>query len=491
MTEVASVIEQYSKIDNEVERAVKIKDEANKFFKDEKYDIAIELYSKAIELDPQQPTYYGNRSIAYLRRELFGSALNDANEAIRLDPAYVKAYFRRASANMALGKFKLALKDYDAVRKFRPNDADAKKKYEECSKVVKRIAFEKAIACDYNEKKLIDSIKPEDYPVEESYSGPRLDGDISPEFMKDLVAHFKAEKKLHIRYAYKILLAVFNILKSQESLVHITVPDKQKFTICGDVHGQFYDLCNIFSLNGVPSEENPYLFNGDFVDRGSFSVEVIFTLLGYKLLYPNYLFLARGNHESDTMNKMYGFEGEVKAKYNAKMSEFFTELFNQLPLVHVINRKIFCCHGGLFPDENVTLEQIAKINRVRQPPEDGPMCGLLWSDPQEENGIGLSKRGAGIQWGPDISKKFLEHNDLLYIVRSHEVKPQGYEKHHDGLVWTIFSAPNYCDQIGNLGAFINITGDNLYPPKITTFEAVPHPPAKPMMYGSSFLNFLS
>ena len=84
-------------------------------FLDEKYDIAIELYSKAIELDPQQPTYYGNRSIAYLRRELFGSALNDANEAIRLDPAYVKAYFRRASANMALGKFKLALKDYDAV----------------------------------------------------------------------------------------------------------------------------------------------------------------------------------------------------------------------------------------------------------------------------------------------------------------------------------------------------------------------------------------
>uniref|UniRef100_A0AC34QZQ1 Protein-serine/threonine phosphatase n=2 Tax=Panagrolaimus sp. JU765 TaxID=591449 RepID=A0AC34QZQ1_9BILA len=491
MVDISAIIDQYSNIDNEVERAVKIKDEANKFFNSEKYDIAIELYSKAIELDPQQPAYFGNRSFAYLRRELFGLALNDANTAIELDPAYIKAYYRRASAKMALGKFKFALKDYESVCKFRPNDIDAKKKFEECRKIVKRIAFEKAIACDHDDKKLIDSINPDEFAVEENYKGPRLDGDITPEFMKDCIEAFKKEQKLHIKYAYKILLGVYQFLKAQDSLVHITVPDKKKFTICGDIHGQFYDLCNIFEINGLPSEENPYLFNGDFVDRGSFSVEVIFTLLGYKLLYPNHLYMARGNHESDTMNKMYGFEGEVKAKYNVKMSEFFTELFNQLPLVHVINRKIFCCHGGLFPDTNVTLEQLAKINRVRQPPEDGPMCGLLWSDPQDDDGIGLSKRGAGCQWGPDITKAFLEKNDLLYIVRSHEVKPEGYERHHDGQVWTIFSAPNYCDQIGNLGAFITIKGDNLYPPKITTFKEVPHPPSRPMMYGSSFLNFLS
>lgn len=114
---------------------------------------------------------------------------------------------------------------------------------------------------------------------------------------------------------------------------------------------------------------------------------------------------------------MYGFEGEVKAKYNVKMSEIFTELFCQLPLVHVINRKILCCHGGLSADENVTLEKLRTLNRDRQPPEDGPMCGLLWSDPQDEDGVAVSKRGAGIQWGPDITRKFLETNDLMYIVR--------------------------------------------------------------------------
>uniref|UniRef100_A0AC34FL20 Protein-serine/threonine phosphatase n=1 Tax=Panagrolaimus sp. ES5 TaxID=591445 RepID=A0AC34FL20_9BILA len=483
MTVAASnIIEKFDTFSDPIERASKIKDEANKFFKDEKYDLAIELYTAAINLDSLQPTYYGNRSIANLRKELFGSALQDADEAIKLDPAYVKAYFRRASANMALGKYKLALKDYESVRKFRPNDADAQKKFEECSKIVKRIAFEKAIACDYDEKKLIDSIKPEEFAVESSYDGPRLDGEISLEFMKDLIAHFKAEKKLPIRYAYKMILAAYNFFRAQDSLIHITVPDKQKFTICGDIHGQFYDLINLFELNGLPSESNPYLFNGDFVDRGSFSVETIFTLLGWKLLYPKHFFMSRGNHESDSLNKMYGFEGEVKAKYNAKMSEVFTELFNQLPLVHVINKKILCCHGGLSADENVTLEQLRKLHRARQPPEDGPMCGLLWSDPQDENGI---------SWGPDITRKFLEANDLLYIVRSHEVKPEGYERHHDGQVYTIFSAPNYCDQIGNKGAFINITGDNLYPPKITSFEAVPHPRIRPMQYGSSLFNFLS
>lgn len=177
--------------------------------------------------------------------------------------------------------------------------------------------------------------------VEPSYTGPRLDGEVTLEFMKELISMFKAEKKLPQKYAYQMILAAYNFFKQQDSLVHITVPDKQKFTICGDVHGQFYDLANIFEINGLPSETNPYLFNGDFVDRGSFSVETIFTLLGWKLLYPNHFFMSRGNHESDSLNKMYGFEGEVKAKYNAKMSEVFTELFNQLPLVHVINRKIF------------------------------------------------------------------------------------------------------------------------------------------------------
>jgi len=102
-----------------------------------------------------------------------------------------------------------------------------------------------------------------------------MDGAISVEFMTALVETFKAQKKLHTKYAYKILLAIKEQLQKLPSLIDIRVPDSQKFTICGDVHGQFYDLCHIFELNGIPSETNPYLFNGDFVDRGSFSVETV------------------------------------------------------------------------------------------------------------------------------------------------------------------------------------------------------------------------
>ena len=131
-------------------------------------------------------------------------------------------------------------------------------------------------------------------------------------------------------------------------LVDIDVPDGNKFTICGDIHGQYYDLMNIFDMNGLPSKENPYLFNGDFVDRGSFSVECIFVLFGFKLLYPDHFFMSRGNHETENMNKMYGFEGEVKAKYSGNMVDLFTEVYNWLPLCHCINDRIAVMHGGLF-----------------------------------------------------------------------------------------------------------------------------------------------
>ncbi len=166
--------------------------------------------------------------------------------------------------------------------------------------------------------------------------------------MQQLMDHYRAQKKLHKRYAFQILVDVKRFFAAQPSLVDISVPDGEKLTICGDIHGQFYDLMNIFSLNGVPAKGNPYLFNGDFVDRGSFSVECIFVLFGFKLLYPDKFFMSRGNHESENMNKMYGFEGEVKAKYSAQMADLFTEVYNWLPLAHCINKKVLVMHGGLF-----------------------------------------------------------------------------------------------------------------------------------------------
>ncbi|CAF3518149.1 unnamed protein product [Rotaria sp. Silwood1] len=400
------------------------------------------------------------------------------------------AYYRRASAYMALGKYTLALSDYEYVTKACPNDKDATMKYEECKKIVTRIRFEKAIAVDESTKSVANQIEINTMTIEKEYDGPHLesDGRVTKEFMFALLPYFENQKKLHKRYAYQIILQILTLLKSLPSLIEITVPAKHKFTICGDVHGQFYDLLNIFKLNGPPSEENPYLFNGDFVDRGSFSIECILTLFGFKLLYPNHFFLARGNHESLTMNQMYGFEGEVKAKYTTQMFQLFTEVFNYLPLSHCINNKVLVMHGGLFSKDDVTLKDIRAVDRVKQPPEEGLMSELLWSDPQPQIGRSESKRGVGLQFGPDVTERFLKLNNLEYIVRSHEVKQEGYELAHNGKCITVFSAPNYCDTMGNKGAYITITGDDVKP-KFTSYTAVPHPAVRPMMYANQLSMF--
>jgi serine/threonine-protein phosphatase 5 len=117
-------------------------------------------------------------------------------------------------------------------------------------------------------------------------------------------------------------------------------------------------LLNIFSLNGYPSETNPYCFNGDFIDRGSFGIEVIMTLFSWKVCYPKSFFMTRGNHEAKSLNKMYGFEGEVKHKYDMKTYDLFASCFCYLPLAHLINKKILIVHGGLFSQDGVKLEDL-------------------------------------------------------------------------------------------------------------------------------------
>jgi len=283
--------------------------------------------------------------------------------------------------------------------------------------------------------------------------------------------------------------------------------DRPRLTVCGDTHGQFYDLLHIFeSVNGgFPSRDNPYVFNGDFVDRGSFSVEVILTLLLFKLHDPTCLYLTRGNHETKNMNKIYGFEGEVKAKYDDKMFQLFLEVFEWLPLAAVVEDAVFVTHGGLparnyDPEPPATLEQIANIPRGMEPPESGLMSDLLWSDPQPFPGKSPSKRGVGFSFGPDYTEAFLTANRLQLLVRSHEVKDEGYLVEHGGKTITVFSAPNYCDTMGNKGALLRFykTSSNgeddtttttktttlSLPPEFVQYQAVPHPNVKPMQYAA-------
>lgn len=244
----------------------------------------------------------------------------DAEAALRLDSSYVKANYRRGSAYLALARYKDAKKDFAYVVKVKPTDADAKAKLSECDKAIKRAAFEEAIALEHT-RPLYETINVATLSVPADYKGPvlpRVPGQnpdsnaaqvprfgaggaqleqqqppgaasaqqcaqderavnqygISLGFVKQLMAEFKAQRGLHKKYCWELLLRLRSLLASYPSLVHVPYPTgAQYFNVCGDTHGQYYDTCNLFDLAGLPSPTNPFVFNGDFVDRGSFSVE--------------------------------------------------------------------------------------------------------------------------------------------------------------------------------------------------------------------------
>ena len=460
-----------------------LKNEGNELFKAGKYADAVVKYGEAIDVDPEVPAYYSNRAFCHIKMENHGLAIADASIAIELDKTFVKAYHRRGSAYMALAKYKEAFKDFKSAKQLKPADRDVLEKFKAAEKEYKREQFEKAIHADEPEKEaLADTIDIASMSVDESYAGPRPEFPLKHDDVVAIAEHMKARETLHSKYVYQILIGVRQVLKELPSMVEVPVPEGTTINVCGDTHGQYYDLLNIFKLQGWPSESNPYLFNGDFVDRGSFSVEVVLLLLTFKLLYPNHLHMTRGNHETLNMNRIYGFEGEVKAKYSAQMFQLFLEVFQCLPICYVLGGHTIVLHGGLFSRDDVTLADLRKIERFREPPDEGLMSEAMWSDPQPLPGRSPSKRGVGLSFGPDVTEDFLKRNGLKRVVRSHEVKDEGYEVEADGKLITVFSAPNYCDQMGNKGAMLHIDHAGDY--TVTTYDAVPHPPIRPMAYSS-------
>ncbi|KAI1262549.1 protein phosphatase 5 [Xylariaceae sp. FL1019] len=470
-----------------LEKATAFKNDGNKAFAAHDWNKAVELYSKAIELNDKEPTYYTNRAQAHIKSEAFGYAIADATSAIELNPGMVKAYFRRAVSYAAILKPKDAVKDFKECTRLDPSNKDAKLKLAECQKIVRQLNFYAAIELG-EEPSAAEGLDLESIPVEPDYDGVQLKGDeMTQEFIDDMIERFKNGKKIHKKFVYQIVIAAKKVVYEEPTMVEMTIPDDVKLTVCGDTHGQYFDLMELFRLNGKPSDKHYYLFNGDFVDRGSWSTEIALLLYAYKWLRPHSMLLNRGNHETDDMNKVYGFEGECKAKYNDRVFKLFSESFSALPLATLIGSKYLVLHGGLFSDDNITLDDIRKLNRhgQRQPGQSGLMMEMLWTDPQHAPGRGPSKRGVGMQFGPDVTKRFCDKNGLDAIIRSHEVRMDGYEEEHDGKCITVFSAPKYCDQTENRGAYINIGPD--YKLNFHQFDAVPHPPIRPMAYANNSL----
>ena len=239
---------------------------------------------------------------------------------------------------------------------------------------------------------------------------------------------------------------------SKESNVQ---PVHAPVTVCGDIHGQFYDLKELFRIGGHPPETN-YLFLGDYVDRGFHSLETATLMLLYKIRYKDRITLLRGNHESRQITQVYGFYDECLRKYSSpNVWKAFVAAFDYLPLTALIENQIFCQHGGLSPTID-TLDNVRSLDRFQEIPHEGPMCDLLWSDPDDRTGWGISPRGAGYTFGADISEQFNHINGLKLIARAHQLVMEGYNWCHDRNVVTIFSAPNYCYRCGNQAAIMEI-----------------------------------
>jgi len=232
-------------------------------------------------------------------------------------------------------------------------------------------------------------------------------------------------------------------------------PVRCPVTVSGDIHGQFYDLMELFRIGGKPPYTN-YLFMGDYVDRGYYSVECITILVTLKVRYKERIHMTRGNHESRQITQVYGFYDECLRKYgNSKVWKCFTDLFDYFPLTSVVENQIFSLHGGLSPQID-TLDHIMGLDRVQEVPHEGPMCDLLWSDPDDRCGWGISPRGAGYTFGQDLSEQFSHTNGLTLISRAHQLVMEGYNWCHDKSVVTIFSAPNYCYRCGNQAAIMEM-----------------------------------
>ncbi|WVZ61368.1 hypothetical protein U9M48_011260 [Paspalum notatum var. saurae] len=249
--------------------------------------------------------------------------------------------------------------------------------------------------------------------------------------------------------------AAKEVFLRQPNLLELQAP----ISICGDVHGQFRDLLRIFHAAGLPPRTK-YLFLGDYVDRGHHGIETICLLLAFKLRHPENLFLLRGNHECASINRIYGFYDECKRRYTVRLWRIFADCFNCMPVAALVDARILALHGGISPHLR-TLDQIARMPRPAEVPDQGLLCDLLWSDPAADvSGWAPNhERGVSCTFGPDVLSAFLRAHDLDLLCRAHQVVEDGYQFFADRKLVTVFSAPNYCGEFDNDAAVMAIDAD--------------------------------
>uniref|UniRef100_A0A0G4IC55 Serine/threonine-protein phosphatase n=1 Tax=Chromera velia CCMP2878 TaxID=1169474 RepID=A0A0G4IC55_9ALVE len=249
----------------------------------------------------------------------------------------------------------------------------------------------------------------------------------------------------------RVCESVKTILIEENNVQHVSSP----VVICGDIHGQYFDLLELFHIGGqVPKSK--YVFMGDFVDRGFNSVETLQLLLVLKLRWPEHITLLRGNHESRQITQVYGFYDECVRKYgNMNPWKYCTDVFDYLTIAALVDGQVLCLHGGLSPDVKF-IDQMRLIMRVQEIPHEGPFGDIVWSDPDDVLTWAINPRGAGWLFGANVCKEFCHLNDLSLIARAHQLVQEGYQYKFEHRLVTVWSAPNYCYRCGNVAAIMNV-----------------------------------
>ncbi|PPQ71077.1 hypothetical protein CVT25_007865, partial [Psilocybe cyanescens] len=280
----------------------------------------------------------------------------------------------------------------------------------------------------------------------------------------------------------KLCDTVRNILLEESNIQPVSSP----VTICGDIHGQFWDLLELLRKGGdVPGTS--YIFMAQ-------TVSLLFAL---KARYPDRVTLLRGNHESRQITQVYGFYDECQQKYGSatvwktccgvfdflnlaavRSSLLLSRTFVLSSFVRVwscvlaylrtggrtlflaffsfiIDGETLCVHGGLSPDIR-TLDSIRTLSRAQEIPHEGAFCDLMWSDPDDIDNWAVSPRGAGWLFGGSVVKEFNHVNALTLIARAHQLVQEGYKYMFDAQLVTVWSAPNYCYRCGNLAGIMTV-----------------------------------
>lgn len=229
--------------------------------------------------------------------------------------------------------------------------------------------------------------------------------------------------------------------------------DWSEFFVVGDTHGNLESAKR--PAEHAIKNDVPIVYLGDYVDRGEEQLETLAYALSLKIERPGKVILLRGNHETESMNRQYGFYRVINMRYPGSLYQNIVELYDRLPVAAVVKDDYYLAHGGI----SRGITSLSRINELSH--TDESYKEIFWNDPSEDiEGFEPNFKRGGFQlYGEKAVSEFLDKNDLSTIIRAHEVHPEGYRYYFDEKLLSIFSVSNY--RGGNKGKYVHVKDKNI------------------------------